>query len=254
VFPTAEDPTLIRPCDIRGLLHSHTQYGDGVHPLRRMVETAIDIGLEYLGVNDHYVSMNHPDGLDVDRELAQEQEIAQLRAEFPEFDILHGLELDAEPDGTLDAPDDLLRRMDYVLVSLPVDSGSQDRGALTQAALRLVENPLVNIFSKPVGDYMLRRPPLPLDLDEVLRAAAVNDTVIEIDANPHTLEVDHHYCQEAAQAGVKLVINTNAHRAARLVDFRTGVAIAREARLCCDCLVNTRSADDLRSFFRAKRG
>jgi DNA polymerase (family 10) len=253
LFADATDPTIIRPCDIKGLLHVHTAYGDGAHPLRRMIETAQDLGLEYLGISDHFQSEIHPDGLDEALELTQHQEIEELRGEFPDFDILHGVELDAMPDGSLPVPDSVLEQLDYVLVSVPANDGASPE-ELTAVMLKVVEHPQVNIVSKPMGDFMLRKPPLPLDMEAVLKSAAAHDTVVEIDANPHTPEVDHHFCRLAEEFGVKLVINTDAHRAARLVDFRTGVAIIQEARLCCECLVNTRTAAQLRALFAKKIG
>ena len=242
------DASLVRPCDIRGILHSHTRYADGTHSLRRMVETAHDLGLEYLGITDHMRSDLHPEGLDDAGGLAQHAEINTLRKEFPEFDIMHGLEVDAELDGSVELGETLLEQLDYVLVSLP-DPDGHTKDSYTEAALKVVRNPAVNILSKPVGSYMLTRPPVPLDMMRLLKAAAETGTVVELDANPITTDLDSSHSRLAADLGVSLAISPNAHRAARLVDYRQGVEIARDMGLDCRLIVNTLPADELRQRF-----
>ncbi len=217
-----------------------------------MVETAIAIGLEYLGISDHCASSVHPDGLDPESERFQRDEVTALRREFPEFTLLHGVEVDARPDGALTVPEERLAGFDYVLVSLHED-GYRDAAAFTDAVLRIVDQRYVNIVSKPLGGYMLRKPPLPLDLEAVLRAAGANGTAVELNANPQSLDLDHNHCALAFRYGVKLVINTDAHRAARLVDFRHGVEIARDARVRCDSLINTMTVPQLQAHLARKR-
>jgi DNA polymerase (family 10) len=243
---------LVRPCDIRGLLHAHTRNVDGCHSMRRMVETAIALGLEYLGISDHFRSAIHPEGLDAEGEDIQREEIDNLRRQFPGFELLHGVELNADADGMLPLDDDLLATFDYVLVSLTEPNGS-GINEYTRMALRVIDNPWVSVVSKPLGDYMLRPAPLPLNMDVVLKAAAAGGTIVELDANPRSLDLCHHHCALACDYGVKLAINTDAHRAARLGDFRHGVEIARDAGIPCHCLVNTFSADDLRRHITTKR-
>ncbi len=243
---------LVRPCDIRGLLHAHTRNVDGCHSMRRMVETAIALGLEYLGISDHFCSSVHPEGLDAEGEDIQREEIDCLRRQFPGFELLHGVELNADADGVLPLDDDLLATFDYVLVSLAAPNGSSIH-EYTNMALRVIDNPWVSVVSKPLGDYMLRPAPLPLDMDTVLKAAAAGGTIVEVDANPRSLELCHDHCAMARDYGVKLVINTDAHRAARLGDYRHGVEIAREAGIPCHCLVNTFTAAELRRHITVKR-
>ncbi len=243
---------LVRPCDIRGLLHSHTGYADGAHSLRRMVETARELGLEYLGVSDHLRTDRHPDGLDHAGEAAQRAEIADLRREFPDFDLLHGLEVYAEADGGLVVPEGITDHLDFLLVSLP-DPDGHTKDSYTEAALRVVRNPEVDIVSRPFGGYMLTRPPVPLDMMRVLKAAAEAGTVVELDANPSCNDLDPTHCRLAAELGVLMSINPNARRAARLVDYRQGVEIARSMGLDCRQIINTLPADRLREKLRGKR-
>ncbi|MBD3221470.1 PHP domain-containing protein, partial [bacterium] len=236
------------PCDVRGLLHSHTRYADGAHSLRRMVETARDLGLEYLGISDHMRSAEHPEGLDAEDEEHQHEEIAALKREFPDFEVLHGVEVNVSPEGELLLPTSVLDRLDYVLADLP-DPDGHTKESYTEAALRVVRHPSVNIVSKPVGAYMTATPPVPLDMMRLLKAAAETYTVVELDANPSTPELDTTHCKLAAQLGVLLAINPNAHRAARLVDYRQGVDIAREMGLDCAQIVNTWPIERLREKF-----
>jgi len=249
----AESPELVRPCDIRGLLHSHTRYADGAHSLRRMVETAIALGLEYLGVSDHLRSERHPEGLDVAAEVAQQAEIAALRQEFPDFTIMHGMEVDAAPDGSLELPFGLRDNLDYLLAALPEPNGHSKDG-YTEAAVRLIQNPDVDMISRPLGGYMVTRPPVPLDMMRVLKAAAEAGTVVELDANPSCAELDATHCRLAADLHVPLAINPNAHRAARLVDYRIGVQIARDMGLVCEQIVNTFPVERLQRLFKRGSG
>jgi DNA polymerase (family 10) len=218
-----------------------------------MVETARAIGLEYLGVSDHLRSERHPEGLDAAGEAEQFQEIASLRREFPDFDLLHGLEVDASSDGSVDLPPEVLEHLDYVIVSLPEPDGHTKDG-YTEAALKVIRHPEVDVISRPVGGYMLTKPPVPLDMMRVLKAAAETGTVVEVDANPASNDLDGTHCRLAADLGVTLAINPNAHRAARLVDYRQGVQIARDMGLDCRQFVNVLTAAALRDRFNRRNG
>ena len=205
--------------------------------------------LEYLGVSDHLRSERHTEGLDAAGEAEQFQEIAGLRREFPDFDLLHGLEVDAAPDGSVELPPDVLERLDYVIVSLTEPDG-HTKDSYTDAALKVIRHPSVDVVSRPVGAYMLTKPPVPLDMMRVLKAAAESRTVVELDANPACADLDGTHCRLAADLDVSLAINPNAHRAARLVDYRQGVEIAREMGLDCRQFVNTLTATALRERFK----
>jgi DNA polymerase (family 10) len=214
-----------------------------------MVEIARELGLEYLGVSDHLRSERHPEGLDGPGEAVQFREIADLKREFTDFDLLHGLEVDAAADGTVVLPPDVIAHLDYVIVSMPEPDG-HTKDSYTDAALKVIRNPSVDVISRPVGAYMLTKPPVPLDMMRVLKAAAESGTVVEVDANPACTDIDGTHCRLAADLGVSLAINPNAHRAARLVDYRQGVQIAREMGLDCRQFVNILTAAQLRDRFK----
>jgi DNA polymerase (family 10) len=250
-FPTPK-VNLVRQCDVKGVLHSHTRGDDGAHSLTAMVRTANEIGLVYLGVSDHVRISNGTNGLSADGIARQRDEMLDLMEMFPGFDILQGVEVDVDADGNLPVADELLAEIDYEIVSL-ADGKELTPAQETERALRAIRHPLVSIMSKPVGDYMLRRPPVPMDMPAVIEAAAESRTAVEIDANPHSLQLDWTCCHQAQELGVFMAINPNAHRAARLVDYRHGVELARDAGICCRSLLNTMSADELREYFAGSR-
>lgn len=238
---------LVRPCDIRGILHSHTRYCDGAHTLESMVETAREIGLEYLGISDHFRTEAHRDGLDVDEVRAQRLEIDALRPHLGGFELLQGVELDANADGSLPIDDATLGLFDYVIVSFP-ENGRTDGASLTDRVCRVARNRRVSIVGKPVGEFMLRAGNGMLDMEAVIAAAAEGGTALEINANPQTPELDWSWCRRAQQLGVALAISPDAHRAARLVDYRHGAQLAQSAGICCASILNTLSAGQLRRY------
>ena len=237
---------LVRPCDIKGILHSHSRYCDGAHTLDSMVRTARDIGLEYLGISDHFRSEAHQDGLDLEQVLAQKSEIEQLRAELPGFEILQGVELDANHDGSLPLDDDTLALFDYVIVSFPANG--VDGASLTERVVTAASHPRVAILGKPVGDLMLRGQNGMLDMEAVLAAAAAGRTAVEINANPECTELDWTSCRRAQELGVAMAISPDAHRAARLVDYRHGAQLAQSGGICCASILNTLTAQQLRRY------
>lgn len=238
---------LVRPCDVRGVLHCHTAYSGGAHRLRDMVETARQIGLDYLGVSDHARSEHDPHGLDARALAHQREEIEALREEYPDFDLLQGVEVYMARDGSMPLDDEALASVDYVIVSLL--NGRDDPPAhRTEHAIRAIMNPYTTILSKPVTGYMLAHPPAPIDLDAVLAAAAETRTAVEVSAIPEDVDAEWVHCRRAQQLGVLLSINPNAHRAARLVDYRHGVELTRKAGLCCRQILNTLTAPELRAY------
>ncbi len=237
----------VRPCDIKGILHSHSRWTDGAHSLVSMVETAREIGLEYLGVSDHFQSAIHSDGLDPDAARVQRQEVNRLREKFPDFDIFQGIEIDVNDDGTLPVDDSTLDMFDFVIAAFP-ENGEADAEAMVQRVITAAAHPRITILGKPVGDFMLRGCAGLADMERVLMAAVDGGKAVEIDANPNCLEIDWTCCRLAQELGVYMVISPNAHRAARLVDFRHGAQLAHDAGLVCGWILNTKSSTELREY------
>jgi DNA polymerase (family 10) len=243
--PCPHDP--VRPCDVRGILHSHSRWTDGAHSLAAMVETAREIGLEYLGVSDHFVSEVHRDGLDLDAARVQRQEVNRLREKYPDFDIFQGIEIDVNGDGTLGVDDATLDMFDFVIAAFPAngDPGSE---AMVNRMIAAAQHPKVTILGRPMGDCMLRGREGLADIERVLAAAAAGETAVEVDANPNCTEIDWACCHLAQELGVHMVISPDAHRAARLVDFRHGAQLAHDAGLACNWILNTKASWEIRKY------
>ncbi len=246
---------LPRQSDIRGLLHCHTRYDGGAHGLDRIVDTALELGLEYLGITDRLQSAWCPDGLTPAAFARQREEIEAVRESGCGLELLHGVEVEMGPDG--EAPpelDAILDQVDFVAATL-LDGNGADRRATTRRALHAVMNPVVSILGHPVGDYLTAGGDLPLDLDAVLVAAAEAGVAVELDANPRHDDLSWHHCEEAQERGIVFVLASDAHRAARLIDYRHGAELSRRAGICCHQILNTRPVDEVRAFFRrGKRG
>ncbi len=236
---------LVRPCDIKGILHSHSRWTDGAHSLDSMVSIAREIGLEYLGISDHFLSENHQEGLDLAAAIVQREEVDRLNEKYSEFDLLQGIEVDVNPDGTLPVDNDTLDHFDFVIAAFP-ENGGFSREQLLERAVVAAGHPKVTILGTPVGDFMLHGCNGSEDMEKVLAAAVEGGTAVEISANPSGKELDWTCCHMASDLGVLMAISPNAHRAARLVDVRHGAEMAQAAGMTCGNILNTMSSDQLR--------
>jgi len=239
---------LVRPCDIKGILHSHSRWTDGAHSLDSMVATAREIGLEYMGISDHFLSENHQEGLDLTAAKVQRAELDRLLELYPDFDVLQGIEVDVNPDGILPVDNGTLDHFEFVIAAFP-ENGGYDQEQLLEQVIRAAKHPKVTILGRPVGDFMLRGCNGSADMEKILAAAAEGGTAVEINANPDCKELDWTCCHMAREMGVYIAISPNAHRAARLVDFRHGAELAQAAGIPCGSILNTMSSDQLRHYF-----
>jgi DNA polymerase (family 10) len=221
-------PRLIQDGDLRGIIHAHTDMSDGVHTLEQMAEAARKIGHQYIGITDHSQSAHYAGGLSVEEIEQQHIEIDILNARYgSRFRILKGIESDIRPDGTLDYPDEVLARFDFVIASVH-GQFRLDRVTQTARLIRAVSHPRTTILGHPTGRQLLRRPGYDVDLDAVLRVCAQNGVAVEINANPYRLELDWRWHQRALQLGCLLSIDPDAHSVGELRLVRWGVAIARK--------------------------
>ncbi len=224
-------PKLIERGDLTGTFHCHTDWSDGAATLAEMAAAARDLGLHYLGIADHSRSAGYAGGLSIERVQSQWAEIDALNETFGgKFHIFKGTECDILHDGSLDYPDDLLDGFDYVVAS--IHSGFQlTREAMTRRMVRAVSNPHVTMLGHPTGRLLLARDAYAVDLDAVIAAAAEAGTMIEINANPHRLDLDAVHCRRARERGVMIVINPDAHAVGGLHDLEYGISVARRAWL-----------------------
>ncbi len=238
-------PPLVAREDLKGTFHCHTDWSDGSATLEAMAGAARDAGLDYLGIADHSRSAAYAGGLSIDRVRKQWADIDELNRKLgPGFRLFKGIECDILADGSLDFPDDVLAGFDYVVVSVHSSFG-MPREAMTARIVRAVSHPLVTMLGHPTGRLLLARDEYDVDLDAVIGAAAKVGTMIEINANPHRLDLDDIHARHARDRGVAIVINPDAHSTDGLSDLEYGIGQARRAWLGPDDVFNSRSAEEV---------
>jgi len=237
-------PRLIERTNIKGVFHNHTTYSDGANTLEEMALAAKALGLEYLGLGDHSQSLTIANGMPPERLLKQMKEIDALNKKLDGIRLFKGSEVDILQDGSLDYDDELLGKLDYVVASVHTYF-AQPKEEMTARIIRAIRHPLVTMLGHATGRLILRRDAYQVDLDRVLEAAAEAGTMIEINADPHRLDLDWVHCKRARALGVKLVINPDAHSTAGLANYRYGVDVARRGWLEAGHVFNTLGADDV---------
>ena len=238
-------PELVTFEDLTGTFHCHSDWSDGAATLEEMAEAARAAGLKYLGIADHSKSAGYAGGLSIDRVRAQWEAIDALNAKYGKtFHLFKGTECDILLDGALDYPDDLLEGFDYVVASVHSSFGLP-RDEMTARIVRAVSHPKVTMLGHPTGRLLLARDGYAVDLDAVIAAAAKSQTMIEINANPHRLDLDATHCRKAKQAGVTIVINPDAHAVSGFDDLDYGIGVARRGWLGPKDIFNTRSLKEI---------
>ncbi|MCW2962187.1 MAG: polymerase [Thermoleophilia bacterium] len=240
-------PALVAAADLRGELHCHSNWSDGRATMEAMAHAAIARGSEYLAITDHSWSLRIVNGLAPADLAAQWRELERVRATMPDgFHLLQGTELEILPDGTLDFPDDVLERLDWIVASIH-SRQRQPAEEITRRIERAMFNPYVDCIGHPTSRLLLRRPRTELDTDRLIELAAHTGTFLEINSSPDRLDLDAPTAARAADAGVLLCINSDAHGPNTLGLVEHGAAIARRAGLRPDQVANTRSWEQLRS-------
>ncbi|NJC25293.1 DNA polymerase/3'-5' exonuclease PolX [Neolewinella antarctica] len=238
VARNGELPKLIEAADIRGVVHSHSTYSDGIHTLREMATAARDKGYAYLVISDHSQAAFYANGLKVDRVRDQWAEIDVLNAELAPFHIYKSIESDILTDGSLDYSDDILAGFDVVIASVHSNLNMDEEKA-TERLLTAIRNPYTTILGHPTGRLLLSRAGYPIDHKRVIDACAEHDVVIELNANPYRLDVDWTWIPYAVERGVQISINPDAHSMGGIDDIRYGVLAARKGGLTKEACWNT---------------
>ncbi|MCW2927340.1 MAG: polymerase [Thermoleophilia bacterium] len=235
-----ELPTLVTVEDLRGEMHCHSHWSDGRASIEEMALAARERGYGHLAITDHSWSLRIVNGLSVEDLVDQWREIEGVRTRLgDDFTLLHGIELEILPDGSLDYPDDVLERLDWVVASIH-SRQRQPAEEIDRRIERAIRNPLVDCIGHPTSRLLLRRPSTALDTDRLIELAAETGTSLEINASPDRLDLDAATAARAAEAGVLLCVNSDAHGPGTLGLVEHGIAIARRAGLRPDDVVNAR--------------
>jgi DNA polymerase (family X) len=238
---TGELPELLRIEDIRGDLHSHTTLSDGRNTLNQMATAARRRGYAYFAITDHSASHGFGDHVDAKALAKRIKEVADWNESAPRgFRLLAGSEVNIGTKGELDYPDELLAQLDWVVASVHT-SFNVSRKDMTERVVEAIQHPYVDCIGHLTGRLLLRREPYGVDVERVAEAAAGNGTMIEINGNPNRRDLNEHHARLAAEAGVMIVCNTDAHGTDTLENMQYSVATARRAWLTAEQVANTRA-------------
>jgi DNA polymerase (family 10) len=237
-------PELVRVKDIRGELHCHTTTSDGRNSLEQMAAAAAARGYEYLAVTDHSATHGFGNDVQADDLLRQAERIRELNEGLDGLTLLAGSEVNVLPDGSLDYRDEVLEQLDWVVASLH-SSFRMSEKEITARMIRAMDHPLVDAIGHPTGRLIGRREPYALDIEKVVEAALGTGTFLEINANPNRRDLNEQNARLAAEAGVTLVIDSDAHGVETLANIRYGVATARRGWVTAAQVANTRPWPEL---------
>ncbi len=244
-------PALVTERDIRGDLHTHTNLTDGLATLEQMLEAAAARRYAYYAVTDHAPNLAMQRMTD-EKMLEQRRRLRGLQERYPKMTLLHGSELNIDPEGGVDWPSGFLEGFDVCVASIH-SHFNQPKDVMTRRLIRAMENPHVHIIGHPTARLIGRREPIDVDLDEVFRAAARTGTALEINAFPDRLDLKDEHIAWARRYGVRFAVNTDAHATPHLDVMRYGVATAQRGWLTKDEIINAWPLSRLRRFLRKGR-
>lgn len=232
-------PELITYKDIKGVIHNHSTWSDGIHTLEDMANHVRNNGFEYFVISDHSKSAFYANGLSVERVEAQWNEIDLLNRNFNNFKIFKSIESDILSDGQLDYADDILKGFDLVIASIHSNLNMDETKSMKRL-ISAIENPYTRILGHPTGRLLLSRSGYPIDHVKLIDACAANNVVIELNANPLRLDIDWKWIPYALEKSVMIAINPDAHSKSGIFDIQFGINVAQKAGLgannCLNCL------------------
>jgi len=245
-------PRLLELSDLRGVLHCHSTWSDGKATIAEMAAAARARGWSYLGITDHSQAAFYAGGLAPARVREQHEEIDALNAADPDFRILKGVEADILADGAIDYDAETLSAYDFVVGSVH-SRFNMDRTTMTDRVLRAIEGRYLTVLGHPTGRLLLSRDAYAIDMDAVLAAAGARGVAVELNADPHRLDLDWRLLRQARAAGALIEIGPDAHSTTGLDNVKFGVGMARKGGLTRDDVLNTRSAGEVLAFAAALR-
>ena len=243
-------PPLLEPGDLAGFLHCHTSWSDGVLGIEELAVACRDAGYGYVGLTDHSQAAAYAGGLGAERVAKQWAEIDAVNARVAGIRVLKGIEADILVDGRLDYDEATLAGFDFVIGSVH-SRFALDEAGMTARIVRALQHPRLTILGHPTGRLLLSRDPYPLDLERIFTEAAAHGKAIEINADPHRLDLDWRVLPRARELGVTISIGADAHNRAGLGNMAWGVGIARKGGLTKADVLNTRSAEEFLAFAAA---
>ena len=246
-------PHLVELAQIKADLHMHSTWSDGHTSIAEMAEAARARGYTHIAITDHSAYLGVTAGVDAARLQQQAAEVAAINADYESqgiaFRVLHGIEVDITPDGSLALPDDVLAELDWVIAS-PHVSLRQERSAATARLLRAIANPHVDMIGHPIGRIIQHREGLDLDIEAVLHAAVEHGTVLEINSGPDRLDLDATVARRALELGAQLSINSDAHHPNDMDWMRLGVLTARRGWAETERVLNTWPLERLQAWLK----
>ena len=243
------DGGLVEAADIQGMVHCHSVYSDGADTIEAMAQAARAMGMRYMTLTDHSPTASYAGGLTVERLRRQWDEIAKTQERVEGLTILRGTECDILADGRLDYPDEILEQLDVVIASIH-NRHRMDEAQMTRRLVQAMRHPCFKIWGHALGRYVLRRPPIPCRMEEVLDAAAESRVAIEVNGNPNRLDMEPRWQHEALRRGLRFVVSTDAHSTAELQNLRYGIDMARRGLLTARDVLNTLSLGKFRQVVR----
>ena len=245
-------PALLEESELAGFLHCHSSYSDGTIGIEELATACRDAGYTYVGLTDHSRAAAYAGGLSVDDLRRQWAEIDQVNARLIGIQVLKGIESDILADGRLDYDDEILAGFDFVIGSIH-SRFAMNEADMTARVLRALDSPYLTILGHPTGRLLLSRDPFAIDLELVFQKAAANGVALEINADPHRLDLDWRVVGRAREMGVMISLGADAHSRAGIAYMPFGVGMARKGGLTRDDVLNTRSAQEFLEFARARR-
>ncbi|MBA3238368.1 MAG: PHP domain-containing protein [Parachlamydiaceae bacterium] len=243
----------IKENDLKGTFHCHTIDSDGVHTIEEMANAAIEMGWEYIGITDHSKSSYQANGLSEERLLAQISWIRDFNKTLgPHFKIFSGVECDILKDGQLDFGKDILKELDFVIVSMH-SLFKLEKDLMTERMIKAIENPYTTIIGHLTGRLLRSRDPYALDISKVIDACIANDKIIELNCYPNRLDMDWRYWIQAKERGLKCSINPDAHSTDGLRNCIYGVDIARKGWLKKNDVINTFPLKEMIKFLKKRK-
>jgi DNA polymerase (family 10) len=245
-------PRLVELSDIKGDLHTHTEWSDGRDSIEELARAARDTGRQYIAITEHSAGRGIAHGLDVARLRQQIAEIKALNERLTGFRVLTGTEVDIRADGSLDLPHEILAELDMVTAAVH-SAMNQSEEKMTARVIKAIENPDVDMIAHPTCRLIGEREPVAIDLEAVFRAAVKHNKILEINAMPDRLDLKDTHAFRARELGVKLAIGTDAHSVAHLGLMRFGVGVARRAWCEPRHILNTLPPEELLAVLNRKR-